>query len=258
MEYYVYAYLRSDGTPYYIGKGQGKRAWTKAKTEVVKPGKNCTVIVESGLTTTGALALERRLIRWYGRIDQGTGILRNRTNGGDGGAGAQPGNTLSEETKKKISLAHMGKSCRPMSEESKKKLSESMKGKNAGKVRTEEQKIAQSMQQRGKSRPPCSEETKQKIRKANLGKKRGPMAEEHKQKIAESNKGKTRLPESVDKQRARVKGRKPSAQERQAYLEAMELGKTTCEHCGKVATKGNYRRWHGDNCRFLTGENPFG
>ena len=45
------------------------------------------------------------------------------------------------------------------------------------------------------------------------------------------------------------KGRVPTITERLAYLEAMEKGKTPCEHCGKVTTLGNYRRWHGVNCR---------
>jgi hypothetical protein len=29
----------------------------------------------------------------------------------------------------------------------------------------------------------------------------------------------------------------------------------TCEHCGKTTTKGNYRRWHSDNCKVILGVN---
>lgn len=83
--YYVYAYLREDNTPYYIGKGYRKRAWTKGKGEINPPANNNKIIiVEHNLTNIGALAIERRLIRWYGRKDLGTGILRNKTDGGDG------------------------------------------------------------------------------------------------------------------------------------------------------------------------------
>lgn len=113
LKFYVYAYIRNAdsktakaGTPYYIGKGSKNRAWNKHRKGLKVPDdRDHIVILENNLSLTGALALERFYIRWYGRKDLGSGILHNMQDGGEGNSGA----ICSAETKLKMSMVRKGK-----------------------------------------------------------------------------------------------------------------------------------------------------
>ena len=122
MYYYTYAYLREDRTPYYIGKGTGDRIYSTNRRVNPPKDKSRIIYLKQNLTEDEAFRHEIYMIDVFGRKDLGTGILRNRTNGGEGPSGA----IRSDETRKKIGEANKGKT---RSEETRRKISESGKVK---------------------------------------------------------------------------------------------------------------------------------
>jgi hypothetical protein len=149
--FYTYAYLREDRTPYYIGKGCKKRVYYKYKNDIKPPeDKSRIIFLKDNLTEEEAFKHEIYMISVFGRKDLGTGILHNRTDGGDGSS------NMSEETKQKLREARkrqkhpfLGKS---HSEESRKKMSEVKSGKNHpnyGKSPSKETRRKQSESMKG-------------------------------------------------------------------------------------------------------------
>ena len=170
--FYTYAYLREDGTPYYVGKGKIDRAYYKCKNEIKTPkDKSRIIFLKQNLTEEEAFKHEIYMIAVLGRKDLGTGILRNRTSGGEGASGA----IRSEELKEKLRNANIGKNNprygKKHSEETKIKIGKKARGRKHSKETREKQ----SEIKRGKNHP-CygkkrSKETKEKISSAQKGEK---------------------------------------------------------------------------------------
>jgi len=179
--YYTYSYLRVDGTPYYIGKGKDKRAYCihRHKNIQVPKDKDRILFLKQNLTEEESFKHEKYMIAVLGRKDLGTGILLNRTDGGDGISGF----THSEESKRKISDSLKGEKNRlygkSQSEETKRKMSDAHKGKTL----SEEHKRKLSESKSGKNHP-------------FYGKS---LSEDHKRKISESKKVKRRSEETKNK-----------------------------------------------------------
>jgi len=111
-KFYVYAYLREDRyTPYYIGKGCGKRCYYKYGKNCKPPkDKSRIVILKNNLLEEDAFTLEKVLVNFWGRKCDG-GILLNISPGGSAPPVGDGNNLLpyNEERKIKGSKIHPAK-----------------------------------------------------------------------------------------------------------------------------------------------------
>ncbi len=222
---------------------------------------------------------------------------------GRGRPAPNKGKKASVETRKKLSAARKNQKTRPCSEETKRKISEAQIGKtvsaitrdrisksakgrpspNKGKMVGEETRKKISLATRGKKRKPHSEETRRKISEAHIGKKRSKEAchnmslshkgkkrdpeavrrtalantgkkrtEETCRKISESQKGKTRSDAALSKLRhqppkGKFKGVCPNGR-----LWAVKIGRhylgsySTDETAAKIYNGGVDKYWNGD------------
>lgn len=190
LVFYVYLWLRTNGIPYYVGKGKGNRGFTSKAHRVKRPPYDENIIVQEYESEKDAFEAEAFFISYYGRVDLGTGCLANLTYGGDGSSGTvvsletrkkqsifQKGRPKSEEHRKKIGLGHKGK---PKSKEQCAKMREVNLGKKASEETKRKLCEARARQKRG----PCSEETKRKISLSLMGKPGAKRSEESRKKMS--------------------------------------------------------------------------
>ena len=231
-DYYTYAYLREDGTPYYIGKGRGKRAFRREGRAVKTPPRDRILLLKTGLTEEEAFRHEIYMIALYGRKDKGTGILYNFTDGGEGTSGWVP----SEETRRNIGVSNRGNtSCvgRKLSDETKEKIRQG----NRGKVLSKETREKMSEVRKGRKGKPLSEEHKQKLLQINLGKKQSPETRQKRSKALMGNKnseGKERSASTRQKQSEALRGRPKSPEHKEKIRQALQGKKKTPEHMESI------------------------
>ena len=133
--YYTYAYLREDGTPYYIGKGIRDRIHNPLHNSIHLPTKERRLFLKQNLTEEEAFKHEIYMIAVFGRKDLGTGILRNMTNGGQGVSGR----IVSEGQREKMRKYHKRVNHKELSPKFFDKENQSKAGKKGG-IATRENK----------------------------------------------------------------------------------------------------------------------
>jgi len=186
--YYVYAWLRQRssangpiGGPYYIGKGKGGRAYKQRR---YKPRhRELIILVDQNIPESYAFFLEKYLIAYYGRLNNDTGILHNRTDGGEGASGY----IVTEKQKQQISAKNKG---RKASAKTRQKLSEDrirrgVRPPSSKGIRRSPATIAM-MKLAAKHASPNYIDTIKKLRAASA--RRGPTTPEGKRKQAEASK----------------------------------------------------------------------
>jgi hypothetical protein len=134
MKFYTYIWFRKNGTPFYVGKGSGNRAFSKKMHRQIPPEPS-RVLIEFWESEQEAFEMEKWYIKLFGRKDNCTGILRNLTDGGEGNSGnvcSEKTRKLKSENAKRLGLKPPPNSAKGIvwSDVSRKKLSKSKTGKS--------------------------------------------------------------------------------------------------------------------------------
>jgi hypothetical protein len=110
MTFYSYMWLRENQTPYYVGKGSGRRAFSRHE-RVNPPKQRERIIIFPMASEQMAFESEMALIELFRRKIDG-GFLHNVTLGGDQPP-SRKGIKTSDQTRQKMSHSHKEKATDP-------------------------------------------------------------------------------------------------------------------------------------------------
>ena len=110
-KFYVYTHHKATtGEVFYVGKGYGKRAHIFGRNEIwsriVEKHGYYVEFASKGLTEAEAFSLEIALIAKHGRLNNGTGVLANMTDGGEGNQGIVFSQEVIEKRNAAIRASH--------------------------------------------------------------------------------------------------------------------------------------------------------
>jgi hypothetical protein len=236
----VYQHRRSDTNEiFYIGIGKTiKRAYQKEARNVIWKAitNKCSYIIEilfENLTWEQACEKERDLIKGYGRRDLGLGSLVNMTSGGDGAIGRVDSAEIISSKRERMLKAN------PMNNpKSRDKVSESKMGKSR-------------LDMLGEKNPNFKPGVYQKQRDSwttFINSEEGIGYKETLKVRYKGTLGSEQVKQKATKARLKLLESK-SEEEKLEMTKKMNAKIHTCEHCSITTNSGNYKRWHGINCR---------
>src|SRR5574343_1194022 len=186
MESGVYAIVNKENGKLYIGSTKDFKMRKKAHFNKLKSNKHLNGHLQGAFNIHKGENFEFKILKYCkeSQLLKWEQYYINYYNSTNRNCGYNLGlradrQIVSEETRKKISIANKGKK-RSL------EISEKIRQFQTGKKRSEDQKRKMSKSGKGKI---FSDERKRKISIAKKGKKRKPLSEEHKKKISKATKG---------------------------------------------------------------------
>ena len=283
--YYVYLYLRDHdspngpkGSPYYVGKGKNSRIIAKHNVRIPKDPVNRVKIAEN-LSEEVAHQIEKVHIAIWGRLDLGTGILRNYTNGGEGATGYKLTDTQKEKRRQtnsrpevKLRRSESGKEVMSRPDVRSRRDKSLTEANLRPEVRARRSNAKKEHMSSPEARASISAALKQTLSRPEVRAARSLAQKEAQNRADVKLKHQQGKIKAIEKQRKtnllpEVKARKSAAQKeaqnrpevianRRAKQQAIRqnpLYQRYCEHCYQTVFVSTYTRFHGPKCRLLCG-----